>query len=356
MTGPRIAGLRASMRENSLDAFLVTSLAAVRYLTGFSGSNALAVVTARRAFFVSDSRYRLQSGAEVRGFRRIIGRRGLLEDAAASQTLRACRTAGFESDTMTYAQYRSLRRLFPGVAFRPATGIVESLSLVKDPGEIACIEQAAAIADRVFSEVLASIRPGVTELDVASEISYLNRRRGGESDAFDVIVASGPRGALPHARPTARKLRKGEFVLLDFGSRVRGYNSDLTRTVALGRVPRRLREAYSAVLEANEAASAAARAGMTARALDAVARTCLRRRGFGRYFVHSLGHGLGLRVHERPHVSPLSREVLERGSVITIEPGVYIPGAGGVRIEDDLLLGRSGCRLLTRSRRDLIVL
>jgi Xaa-Pro aminopeptidase len=356
MTDPRTVALRSRMRENALDALIVTSLAAVRYLTGFSGSNALAVVTARSAYFVSDSRYRLQSAGEVRSFRRIIGRRGLLEDAAAARALRGCRTAGFESDALTFSQYRTLRKLFPGISFRATSGIVESLALVKDPEEIACIEQAASIADGVFSDVLPSIRAGATELDIASEISWLNRRRGGESDAFEVIVASGPRGALPHARPTARKIRKGEFVLLDFGSTVRGYSSDLTRTVALGRVPRRLREAYRAVLEANQTASAAARGGMAARTLDALARTSIRRSGFGRYFVHSLGHGLGLRVHERPAVSPLSRDVLEPGSVITIEPGVYIPGVGGVRIEDDVVIGETGCRLLTRSERDLIVL
>jgi Xaa-Pro aminopeptidase len=356
MTDARIAGLRARMREHALDALLVTSLANIRYLTGFSGSHALAVVTAKDAYFISDSRYALQSAHEVRRFRRIIGRLGLLDDAAAAKTLRGCRAAGFESDSLTYAHYRSLRKLFPGVAFRPTSGFVESLTLVKDTQEIACIEKAAAISDGVFRDVLKSLRPGVTELDIAAEISWLNRRGGAESDAFDVIVASGPRGAFPHARPTARKIRKGEFVLLDFGSTVRGYSSDLTRTVALGGAPRRLRVAYRAVLEANESATAAARGGMTARGLDAVARGCIRRHGFGRYFTHSLGHGLGLRVHERPRVSALSRDVLETGSVITIEPGIYIPGSGGVRIEDDVLLGEGGCRVLTRSPRELIVL
>ena len=356
MTDARIAGLRARMGEHALDALIVTSLAAIRYLTGFSGSNALVVLTAEDAFFVSDSRYALQSAREVKKFRRLIGSLGLLEDAAAAKTLRGCRAAGFESDSLTYAQYRSLRRLFPRVRFRPTSGLVEGLALVKDRQEIACIEEAAAISDGVFHDILSSLRPGVKELEIAAEISWLNGRRGAESDAFDVIVASGPRGALPHARPTARKIRKGEFILLDFGSTVRGYSSDLTRTVALGRPPGKLLDAYRAVLEANETATAAARGGMTASALDAVARGCIRRRGFGRYFIHSLGHGLGLRVHERPRVSALSRDVLQAGSVITIEPGVYIPGSGGVRIEDDVLLGDRGCRVLTRSPRELIVL
>ena len=356
MTDARIAGLRARMSEHALDALIITSLADIRYLTGFSGSNALVVLTSGSAFFISDSRYRLQSALEVKRFRRLIGSLGLLEDAAAAMTLRGCRTAGFESDALSYAQYRSLRRLFPRVRFRPASALVAGLALVKDRDEVACMEKAAAISDGVFHDILKSIRPGVSELEIAAEISWLNRRRGAESDAFDVIVASGPRGALPHARPTARKIRKGEFILLDFGSTVRGYCSDLTRTVALGGAPRKLREAYRAVLEALETATASARGGMTASGLDAVARGCIRRRGFGRYFTHSLGHGLGLRVHERPSVSALSREVLRTGSVITIEPGVYIPGSGGVRIEDDVLLGDTGCRVLTRSPRELIVL
>ncbi len=356
MTDTRIAALRSRMKENALDALVITSLAGVRYLTGFSGSSALAVVTARGAYFVSDSRYALQSAREVRKFRRIIGRRGLLEDAAAAGALRLCRTAGYESDSLTVDQYRSLRRLFPGVRFRPEGGILESLAVVKDAGEIACIEEAAAIADGVFFDIIGKLRAGMTEIDLAAEISYLARRRGADADAFDVIVASGPRGALPHARPTARKIRKGEFVLFDFGASVRGYSSDLTRTLALGSVPRRLREAYAAVLEANRSAVDAARGGIPARLLDGVARAVIRGRGFGKYFVHSLGHGIGLRVHERPRVSPLSRDVLRTGSVITIEPGVYLPGIGGVRIEDDVLLGDAGCRLLTRSPRELILL
>ncbi len=356
MTGRRIAALRSRMSETSLDALIVSSLANIRYLTGFSGSNALVVVTGKIAYFVSDSRYALQSAREVRKFRRIIGRRGLLEDAAAAGTLRGCRDAGFESDCLTYAQYRFLRKTFPGVRFHPVPGLVEALALVKDAHELKAIEEAAAVSDSVFSGVLASLRPGATELEIASEIMRLNRRNGAESDPFDVIVASGVRGALPHGRPTSRKLRTGEFVILDFGSTVRGYCSDMTRTIALGRAPARLRAAYAAVLEANESAAAAARGGMEAKSLDAVARGCLRRRGFGRYFTHSLGHGIGLRVHERPRVSPLSREMLVAGSVITIEPGVYIPGCGGVRIEDDVVLGDTGCRVLTRSTRELLVL
>ena len=308
MNGARIAALRSRMIESSLDALIVSSLANIRYLTGFSGSNALVVVTGKRAYFVSDSRYALLSAHEVRKFRRIIGRGGLLEDASAAGTLRGCRDAGFESDSLTYAQYRSIGKNFPGVRFHPAPGLVEGLALVKDARELKAIEEAAAVSDSVFSGILRSLRPGATE-----------------SDPFDVIVASGERGALPHARPTSRRLRRGEFVILDFGSTVRGYCSDMTRTVSLGRAPARLRAAYAAVLEANESAAASARAGIEAKNLDAVARSCLRRRGFGKFFTHSLGHGIGLRVHERPRsflqavkqlFRPISRLVCHWGILV----------------------------------------
>ena len=355
-TVTRLAGLRERLRAQSLDAMLLTSLPSIRYMTGFTGSNALAVITRGGGVFVSDSRYRLQSAREVRRLRRVIGRAGLLEDAARARALAGCRNAAFEAETLSYAQYRSLKKLFPRVAFHPAPGIVEDLMLVKDPGEIGAIAAAARVADRVFRDVLTTVRPGVTELDVAAEITWLTRRRGGTGDAFDVIVASGENGALPHARPGSRKLRGGDFVIMDFGAVVGGYCSDLTRTVCLGKPSRALKSAYDAVLDAHGAALEAARGGVTARALDGAARRRLRARGFGRYFTHSLGHGLGLRIHERPRVSPTSAETLLPGCVITIEPGVYLPGTGGVRIEDDVLLEPAGCRLLTSSPRDLILL
>jgi len=342
------------MRARSIDALLVTSLPNIRYLTGFTGSNALAVITRRGGVFVSDSRYRLQSAREVKRLRRVIGRAGLLEDAAAARALAGCRDAAFEADSITYAQHRSLKKLFPRVTFQAVSGFVEDMAIVKDGGEVRAIERAGRVADRVFHDVLRTIRSGVTELDIAAEITWLTRRSGGDADAFDVIVASGPNGALPHARPGARKIRRGEFVILDFGATVEGYCSDLTRTVCVGAASPLMRRAYDAVLEAQSAALAAARGGMEARALDASARRSLRARGFGRYFTHGLGHGLGLRIHERPRVSPASAEMLRTGSVITIEPGVYIPGTGGVRIEDDVLLEPDGCRLLTGSPRELI--
>lgn len=353
MTTTRIGKLRARMKELSLDALLVTALPNIRYLTGFSGSHALVIITARRADFLTDSRYRLQSAQEVRRFRRHLTGRTLIDEAASSRLLRGCATAGFDPEAVSYARFRRLRKAFPRVRLRPAADLVEQIAIVKEPGEQALLARAGKIADRVFDDLLDAIMPGMTELDVAAEISWLVRRHGGEKEAFDAIVASGPRGALPHARPTARRLRKGEFVTIDFGATYRGYHSDMTRTVAFGVPPARLRTAYAAVLDAHRAAFRAARAGMKANELDAVARTRLAAHGLDRYFTHALGHGLGLRVHERPGVSALSREILRAGSVITIEPGIYIPGLGGIRIEDAVVIGERGARPLTSSSRAL---
>ncbi|MCK5573372.1 MAG: aminopeptidase P family protein, partial [Bacteroidetes bacterium] len=259
------------------------------------------------------------------------------------------------STHVTYAVYQELRRRFPGVQFRPTSDFVEQIALAKDARELGLITQAVRITDRVFEEVLEQIRPGVRELDIAAEISYLHRRMGAEKDAFDPIVASGGRGALPHARPSRRRFTKGDFVTLDFGCTVGGYSSDLTRTVAVGSVSRRKREAYGVVLAAQEEAIDAVRPGMWARELDRIAREKIRKAGYGTYFTHSLGHGLGLHVHERPRISAVSRDRLVKGAVVTIEPGVYLPGEFGLRIEDDVSITRNGCRVLTSAPKELLV-
>jgi len=349
--------LREEMRARGLDALLVTNLPNVRYLTGFTGSHGLCLITPRRAVFVTDTRYQLQSRDEVRPpFRRLITRSGLLETIARAGLLDRHRRVGFESGHVTVAQHRNLRRLFPGASLRPLAELVENLTAVKDSSEIRSMAKAAAITDAAFAEILSEIRPGVREREIAARISYLQRCAGAGGDAFDVIVASGPRAALPHARATARKIRVGDLVILDFGCTVDGYCSDLTRTVAVGRASRRAREVHRAVLEAQSAGIAGARAGISAAVLDRIARVRIEEAGYGPYFNHSLGHGLGLSLHARPRISSLSMERLREGMVVTIEPGIYIPGWGGVRIEDDIVIRAGACRVLTHSPRELIIL
>lgn len=355
MRRSRTAHLRTLFRERGLDALLVTSLPHVRYLSGFSGSNGICVITASEAYFVTDIRYALQCREDVRGFRRLVTMVGLFEAASRHRLLAGCRRVGFESHHVSYAQYRSLRHLFPGVSWKPVSELIERQTLVKDREELAWIQKAVDISDRVFSDVVAIIRPGIREIEISAEISYRHKLYGAERDAFDPIVASGKQGALPHARAGLKKIRSGELVTLDMGCTVKGYSSDLTRTIAVGKVSRKGREVYQVVLDAQLQAIRAARPGLPAKELDGVARRAITAAGYGKYFSHSLGHGLGLHVHEHPRISALSREQLQAGSVITIEPGVYIPGFGGVRIEDDIVLRKNGCRVLTAAPKELII-
>lgn len=354
MRRSRVAFLRESMRRRGLDAFIVSSPFHIRYLTGFSGSNGLCVVGRSEAFFITDVRYTHQAALEVKSCKRIIGTAGLYEEVAGRKLLKGCKAVGFESDVVTYAQYRILRKHAARTSFVPTTDFVENIALVKEEEEVENIRAAVRISDRVFDDTLRSIRADATELDVAAEISYLHKKHGAERDAFDPIVASGERGALPHARATSKKIRNGELVTLDFGCTVRGYNSDITRTVAIGKVSGKARHIYEVVLAAQREAIEAARGSMPAKDLDAVARQRIAKEGYGRRFIHSLGHGLGLQVHERPRVSFLSSEQLLPGSVITLEPGVYIPRFGGVRIEDDVLLTSEGCEVLSKAPKEFL--
>jgi Xaa-Pro aminopeptidase len=350
----RLARLRSRLQKEDLDALLISSLPNVRYLTRFTGSNANCIVTRRQAFFITDSRYTQQSSQEVRGFRRIIAPGGLHDAVSELGLLARCKTVGFEAEAVTYAQFVRLKKLFPRLRLRATKNLVEELSLSKEPGELASIRRAIGITDDVYRDVLDMLKPGIAERVIAAEISYLHKKYGAEHDAFDPIVACGPRGAIPHARPTSRKIRNGELLIMDFGCVVKGYGSDLTRTVCVGRATRHQQKLYAVVLGAQRAAIDAIRPGLQARQLDDIARQYIARAGLAKYFTHALGHGLGLRPHERPRIGPASNDVLQKGNVITIEPGIYIPGYGGIRIEDDVLLTRTGCRVLTKATNELI--
>ncbi len=353
----RILKIQSAFAAHSIDALLVSRPGAVRYLTGFTGSNGLLIVRRRSVEFFTDGRYREQARQEVgRWVGTHVEAGSLLEAAVRGGVLRKCRALGFDDAETSYRRYRELRRLLRGCALRPVSGLVEDAAVIKGTGEIDALARAAGISDRVFKEVLALIRPGVRERDIAAEITYRHMQRGAERDSFEPIVASGPRSAMPHARAGIRKVRRGDAVVLDFGCVVAGYGSDITRTVFLGRPPRNMVRAYNTVRGAQQAALAMVRDGVPAKAVDAAARGWIAERGFGAWFPHSLGHGIGLEVHERPRIAPASTEVLRSGNVITIEPGVYIPGIGGVRIEDDVVVTDHGYELLTHSPRELMQL
>jgi len=356
MANNRLRDLRARLHQERLDAIITTCLPHVRYLSAFTGSNAVCVVTPEGALIVTDTRYKDQVREEAEGFTVRIATGQLFDELPKSSVLNEARRIGFEDALLPVAHHRRLTKLFPRKKFVGTDGIVQSLACVKDATEIALLRQAAAITDAVFGEILGLLRPGLTESDVAAELSYRQRKRGAEGDAFEPIVASGPHAALPHARASDRPLGKGELVVLDFGCRVGGYHSDLTRTVAIGKPSTELRMMYRTVQEAQARALDECRVPMRARELDAVARAHIRRAGLGKYFSHSLGHGLGLQIHEDPKLSAKSSSMLVAGNVVTIEPGVYVPGIGGVRIEDDVVLGTRGHEILTRSPKELTIL
>jgi Xaa-Pro aminopeptidase len=356
MTSRRFEEVRQILAESRLQGFLVTFLPNVRYLTGFSGSNAVALVRHDDIFLVTDARYKNQAFTEVTGARTIIARGNLLEAIARNHLVSKKDRIGFEAGSLSVSTYSRLKGFLKGITLVPTDSLVEQVRVRKDESEIEMIRQAIRITDKVFKKILTILRPGMRELEVAAEIGYWHRIYGADSDAFDPIVASGVRGAFPHGRATSKKLDRGEMVTIDMGCRVRGYHSDLTRTVSLGKPGRELKSMYRVVLEAHQKALETAAPSLMVRALDGVARSHIRRNGYGKFFPHSLGHGLGLEVHEKPLVSARGIDVLHENSVITIEPGIYVPGLGGVRIEDVVVLRRGENEILTKAPKQLIVL
>jgi Xaa-Pro aminopeptidase len=355
MSQHRLDAVRAEMSKLRLQAMLVNELAHARYLTGFSGSSGLCIITPAKQFFITDRRYKIQAPQEISGFNIIIAKQNLFPLIAERNLIPRQARIGFESHHLSVADLISLKKLLPNRRFVPANKILENVTAVKDELEIELIRSASRISDRVFSKIIAKIRPGVRECDIAAEISFYHKKFGAECDAFDPIVASGARGALPHARASEKIIKRGEMVVLDFGCRYRGYHSDITRTIAVGKPTAEMKKIYQIVLDAQQKAIDSAHNGKAARLVDAEARRHIRKQGYGRYFIHSLGHGLGIHVHDPLRVSAVSKAVLETGNVVTIEPGIYIPGRGGVRIEDDIVIRENGCEVLTTSDKKLII-
>ena len=309
ITHQRLKAVRTLMAALRLQSLLVTELEHVRYLTGFSGSSGLCLITQSKQFFITDNRYKSQAPQEVIGFKIIIAKQNLFPSLAERKLVQTRSRIGFESQNISVADMDSLKKLLPLRHFIPATSILENVTAIKDDKEIELIRYAASISDKVFKRLLTLVRPGVRECDIAAEISYLHRKYGAECDAFAPIVASGERGALPHAQPSEKKIRRGELVVLDFGCRYRGYNSDITRTLAVGNPSAEMKKIYRIVLDSQRKAIEAVHSGVTARSIDAIARTHIQQNGYGRYFIHSLGHGLGIHVHDPLRVSAVSTAV-----------------------------------------------
>lgn len=352
----RLSALADAVEAAHLDGLLVSGSANVRYLSGFSGSSALMFVSARETLLITDFRYQTQAAEEVGDIARVVIEpqslwSGLWQQLAQRVSLDV---VGFESAHLVHRDFQRLLEAGSRYQWRPTTDLVEVLRERKDEAEVARIREAVAAAEHALGLTLEQVRVGMTELEIAGVLESALRQSGSDGFPFPSIVASGPNAALPHARPTTRPLARGDFLLIDFGARVGGYCSDITRTFVAGPASDEQREVHDVVRLANDRASRAVRPGMSGRDADSVARGYIEDRGFGDLFGHSLGHGIGLEVHEAPRLAKTSESPLVEGAVVTVEPGIYRPGWGGVRIEDDVHLDAGGAQVLTRFARELI--
>ena len=351
----RLTKLRDMIKERGVDALLVGQADNRRYLSGFTGSTGWLLVTARRAVLATDFRYYEQVGRQAPDWElaRIKTRfTDLLPDLLADLDVRRL---GFESEHLTVAQLETFREAATGVEWQPLKQMVETLRLIKDRAEIEALRRSAALNDAAFVHLLSVIEPGMTERAVAWEIESYLRTHGASKVSFDLIVAAGPNGALPHARPGDHEIQVGEPVVIDMGCILDGYCSDMTRTICLGQAEDKYLEIWDLVLRAQQTALAGIHAGMEGIEADALARRVIEEAGYGDQFGHSLGHGVGLSVHEGPRASRLSKDALQAGMSLTVEPGVYLPGEFGVRIEDLVIIGEEGVENLTHSPKSPVV-
>jgi len=352
----RLTRLRDILAKSKVEALVVSALPNVRYFTGFTGSNGALIVTNDQALFFTDGRYTLQAAQQVTGARVEIIKKAMGQAIVTALKRRKVRNVGFEALRAGFNLFQTLKSGLPKCRLVPLTDAPEKLRAIKSPEEIAVIRRSVDLNSAVLDQALAGLRCGVSEAEVAAGIEYRMRTAGGERPAFETIVASGPRSALPHAQPTLNLLKENEFILIDQGVILEGYSSDMTRTVALGGLNAKARRVYKAVLEAQLAGIAAVRPGVKAGQVDRATRSVLQKHGLAQAFVHSTGHGVGLEIHEMPRLGKRDETILEAGMVVTIEPGVYLENFGGVRIEDMVLVNSRGCEVLTPTLKDLRIL
>jgi len=348
--------LAAALEQNKLDAFVVASPPNVRYLSGFTGSNAALLATAVSVTLFTDPRYRIQA-AEETGCKVVVVRGPLLGRIMAVVRRKGLRRLGFAQNRISYQEFQMLEANSPpNTRLKAVAGLVEQMRCIKDQVEIEQIRHSMQIAVEAFQQTVRSVRAGMTEAELAAELDHRMRRLSAEAPAFETIVAAGARSALPHARPGPASLRDGQLVLIDMGAMAGGYASDMTRMLYLAEPTRKVRRLHAAVLEAQLAAIAAVRPGVAARKVDFEARRVLRGYGLEKLFVHSTGHGVGLEIHENPRLGKGSREELREGMAVTIEPGIYMEGFGGIRIEDTVVVTSKGAEVITHLPKQLQIL
>lgn len=357
MSKKRIDELRKQCRKENLDAMIIAHLDHVRYLTGFTGSSGLLVIGPKQADFLTDFRYKDQAGKQVKGAKvHIIS--GVpyasLDEIKAFKKVNMC--FGYDSETTTVSMLRTIQEKLPDALLTSADDLVRDLGWVKDKTEITSITKAVEISDIAFERILAMIEPGIRENELRAELEYQMMMLGSEKPAFESIVASGWRSALPHGIATTKKVKKGDFITFDFGATVDGYVSDMTRTVVVGKATPRQKKIYNLVLKAQKAGIRKIKAGVSGKAVDNACRKIISKAGYAKNFGHGTGHGIGFYVHVGPRLSPLSDDKLLANNVVTVEPGIYISGWGGVRIEDDVVVTRTGGKVLNKAPKKLLEL
>jgi Xaa-Pro aminopeptidase len=344
-----------ALRDARVSGFLVTALPNIRYLTGFTGSNAGLLITKDRALLFTDPRYQTQAAQEC-DCEVKIAKGPLIGDVRKWLMRLKLTSVAFEQNRISYRDYSELKEGIKRVRFRALADSVEMLRMRKSPSEIATIRASVKLNSAALEHALRHFHTSMTEIDLAAEIEYRMRQLGADGPAFETIVAAGPRSALPHAHPTGHPIHRDQLLLVDMGAAVAGYASDMTRTYAVGKLDAKIRRMYRAVLESQLAAIDAIKPGISCGGIDRIARGVLQRSGLDKLFLHSTGHGLGLEIHERPRVGRKEHTKLEAGMVITVEPGVYVEGLGGIRIEDTVAVTPRGSDVLTPTGKELIVL
>ncbi|WP_422660698.1 M24 family metallopeptidase [Paenibacillus sp. EC2-1] len=356
MANKRVEQLRVKLQEQGLSAMLVASPINRRYLTGFTGSAGYVLITRDQSYLLTDFRYMTQAPEQAIGFQVVEHGPKLMDTVKELLASEGITSLGFEQEHVTYAVFTSYTEQLKPVSLVPVSGLVEQLRIFKDHEELQVMQRAADLADATFSHLLNIVGTGKTEREIDLQMEMFMRSHGATSSSFDTIVASGERSALPHGVASERVIQGNEFITFDFGALLDGYCSDLTRTIAIGTPDPKLKEIYDIVLEAQLHALDHIKPGMTGREADALCRDIITKYGYGEYFGHSTGHGLGMEVHESPRLSKASDDVLKPGMVVTVEPGIYLPGLGGVRIEDDIVITETGIHILTSSSKKYTVL
>lgn len=351
----RVEKLKKLFQANEIDGVMITTAVNRRYLTGFTGSAGVVILSKERNILLTDFRYLEQAAVQAPDFEIYdvtkeipINVKDIVEELGIKKL-------GFESQNITYFDYQEYQKHLNSIVdLIPLKGLIEEIRLIKDETEISLMKKAAEIADAAFEHIITFIKPGVTEKDIALEMEYFMKKLGSEKNAFDFIIASGPRSSLPHGVATDRVVQSGEFVKMDYGAVFNGYHSDITRTVVVGEPDEKMLEIYHIVKKAQQNVLDQIKAGLSTVKVDAFARDIIAEAGYGDNFGHGLGHGVGLEIHENPRLSPKEETILKENMIVTVEPGIYIPQWGGVRIEDDVVITKDGCRVLTSATKELI--